>query len=150
MPGPEVCKFYIWLRISLIWEWCFVENPVTDEEPTSALSILLCYDKIQLCTKLVLFSSTYPHLPIVVPGSLLPTDHSVHAESLFSSSALDHLVPDHCLLLSLDQYLRHPRNPSCRILVCRALCQCWRPPWLCPFILRTLSIPLNVISGMAV
>lgn len=100
--------------------------------------VLLCYDKVQLWTRLVLSSSTYPHLPVVVPRSLLPTGHSVCAKSLSNSSALDLLVPAHCPLLSLDQCLRHPRNPSCRILVYRALCHCWgRPSWPCPFILRT-------------
>lgn len=116
MPGSEVWKLFIWRRASLIWKWCFMGNTLTDEEPMSALFHLLVLYKAQL------YTSTHPHLPECELAS-------PYKDSFQQSWAQP--GPTFCLP-SLDQYLSHPRNPSCRTPVCT---------WQCPFILRTSSMP---------
>lgn len=63
------------------------------------------------------------------------------------SSALDCRVPALCLLACVvDQYHNHPRNLPCRIPERRALWCCQsRPPWPCPCIGRTSSMPLVAV-----
>lgn len=57
-------KIMIWSKVSLIGEWCFVENTITNEKHPSTVSSCLCYHKAQLYIRPVLTSLT------VVPANL--------------------------------------------------------------------------------
>lgn len=113
------------------WKAMLYGKYLTDEEPMSALFHLLMLYKAQLYYRLVLSSCTHPHLSeceLAFLSIQIPL-------SIVLSSALAHLLPSHCLLPSLDQYLSHPRNPSCRAPVCSAL---WHlggghPSWVLSF-----------------
>ena len=97
MRRSEIWKLCIWSSFSLIWKWCLMENTITGEEPTPALSHSLTLWEVRLCARLVISSSSQPHLPDCGPVRVSPASLPLCPREAPSQQSWAQLGPSFCL-----------------------------------------------------